>query len=904
MQFILPLDSNSATLANSGGKGLNLTRLMRADLPVPDGYIVTTEAYRRYVAANDLQAYILDTLSSTDLMNPDALDEASEKIRQQFYAGTMPDELAAPLLNQYEQMGRPAVAVRSSATAEDLPDMSFAGQQDTYLNIIGDDALLEAVVGCWASLWTARAVGYRSRNNIAHDEVALAAVVQKMVPSEASGVLFTANPLTGQRDETVIDATLGLGEALVAGQVEPDHYVVHQNGNSPQNARIEKELGAKAIAIEGNTGGGTVKRELDARDRQALPDTGIIALADLGRRVAHLLDGPQDIEWAWVDDELHLLQSRPITSLYPLPERLPEDSLRVLMSFGAPQGMLDPITPLGRDVIYGLLTLVLRDMGYEVRRHSQRLFYTAGQRIFIDVTGATRNSVGRKVLQRFLILAEPSIGRTLESLWSDPRLSPTDTGAPISGETARRIIPFFAPIVREVVRSLWAPDESRRRLQNQISNLLGVFHAKQTTVQTLTDCLDFLEDLFASFPVIGPQLLPRVATGILSLALVQRLVGDTDALVLTRGLPYNVTTEMDLALWQTARTIKNDPVGIRHFVETEAATLADEYLAGTLPETTQQAIADFLQQYGMRGIGEIDIGRPRWHEDPTPVMQTLRSYLQIDDPEQAPDAVFARGAQAAEAGIDELAEAARQQRGGWLRAYLVRKLAYRVRALAGMRESPKFFIVRVMGLAREILLDGGRDLAADGVLSAPDDVFFLRLDELRVLAAGGTEAADWQGVVADRRRRYEREKQRRQIPRVLLSDGRSFYDGVAGDGDDSETTITGSPVSPGIVEGTVHVVLEPHGAELAPGEILVCPATDPGWTPLFLAAGGLVMEVGGLMTHGSVVAREYGIPAVVGVQDATERLQTGQRVRVDGSTGRVEILDQEAIPEHPAQASQ
>lgn len=891
MQYILPLDTDNATLANSGGKGLNLTRLVRAGLPVPAGFIVITEAYRRYVAANELYAFILDVLNETDPSSPDALDAASDEIRSRFAAGTMPADLTTSILAEYEQLRRPAAAVRSSATAEDLPDMSFAGQQDTYLNVVGDDALLEAVVGCWSSLWTARAIGYRSRNDIDHRDVALAAVVQKMVPSEASGVLFTANPLTGRRDETVIDATLGLGEALVAGQVEPDHYVVHRNGQRPDRSTIEKELGAKAIAIEGDAGGGTVTRQLDARERQALPDDAIVELAHLGRQVTDILDGPQDIEWAWADDTLHLLQSRPITSLYPLPDRLPAEPPRALMSFGAAQGMLDPITPLGRDVIYGLATLIIRNMGYAVSRDSQRLFYSAGERIFVNVTGAIRSRLGRRVLQRFLILAEPSVGRTLETLRVERRFSPTDTGPPISSNTLRRIIPFVAPILRELLRTLWSPDASRRRLQNQIKSLIGVFRAKRTTVQTLADCLDFLDDLVASFPVLGPQLLARVAAGILSLGLVQRLTGDADALVLTRGLPHNVTTEMDLVLWETAQAIREDPAAAAYVAETDAATLADEYLAGTLPVSAQTAVSAFLDRYGMRGVAEIDIGRPRWRDDPTPVIQTLRSYLQIDDPEQAPDAVFARGAKAAEAGIDQLAEAARDMRGGPLRAWFVRKLAYRVRAVAGLRESPKFFIVRLLGLAREELLDSAHGLAADGILSAPDDIFFLRLDELRVLAAGGTEAADWQGLVAERRRRYERERQRRQIPRVLLSDGRSFYEGVTDADSDSDSVITGSPVSPGTVEGTVRVVLDPHGAELEPGEILVCPATDPGWTPLFLAAGGLVMEVGGLMTHGSVVAREYGIPAVVGVQNATERLKTGQRVRVDGSTGRIDLLE-------------
>jgi pyruvate,water dikinase len=293
----------------------------------------------------------------------------------------------------------------------------------------------------------------------------------------------------------------------------------------------------------------------------------------------------------------------------------------------------------------------------------------------------------------------------------------------------------------------------------------------------------------------------------------------------------------------------------------------------------------------MRGLGEIDLGRPRWREDPRPIMQTLQSYLQIEDPGQAPDAAFARGAAAAEAAIDHLAEAVRRAPGGWFKARRVRWAARRMRALASLRETPKFWAIRVMGLVRAALLDSGQELVDEGRLACPDDLFFLRLSELRALASG--EERDWPALVGTRRATHARQARRTQIPRLLLSDGQAFYEGVAAPAGDEapEGVLVGSPVSPGLVEGRVRVVLDPHRTRLAPGEILVCPGTDPAWTPLFLVAGGLITEVGGLMTHGSVVAREYGIPAVVGVTQATTRLQTGQRVRIDGSRGEITILD-------------
>jgi len=357
-------------------------------------------------------------------------------------------------------------------------------------------------------------------------------------------------------------------------------------------------------------------------------------------------------------------------------------------------------------------------------------------------------------------------------------------------------------------------------------------------------------------------------------------------MVITRALPDNVTTQMDLTLWDTAKAIRADPAAADAFRQLDAATLAGRYLAGALPAAAQAAVAQFMERYGMRGLGEIDLGQPRWRDDPTATMHTLQSYLQID-PGQAPDAVFARGQRAAQEAIASLAAAARRQRGGWLRERLVRGAARRIRVLMGARETPKFLLIREFGLARGALLAAGQGIAAAGIIDQADDLVYLTVAELQALAAH--QPQDWKSLIAERRAAYQREARRRQVPRLLISDGRAFYEGVGAQTDTGQV-ISGSPVSPGVVEGAVHVVLDPGTARLAPGEILVCPGTDPAWTPFFMVAGGLITEVGGLMTHGSVVAREYGIPAVVGVDRATQRLKTGQRIRLDGSSGQIVLL--------------
>jgi len=356
----------------------------------------------------------------------------------------------------------------------------------------------------------------------------------------------------------------------------------------------------------------------------------------------------------------------------------------------------------------------------------------------------------------------------------------------------------------------------------------------------------------------------------------------------TRGLPRNVTTEMDLALWEVARVIQADPAAVEAFTTLDAPTLTARCQAGTLPAAAQAALSAFIDRYGMRGTGEIDLGQPRWDDDPTPLVQSLQSYLQIP-PEMAPDRVFERNARAAEAAIERMAAEVRRQRGGWFKEKLLRGAARRVRLLMGARESPKFYAVSAMRLVRRTLLAIGDEFSAAGTIARREDLFFLHVSELKALAV--KEERDWKGLIAGRRQAYEREQRRRQVPRLLVSDGRVFYGGAITEAESGDG-MAGSPVSPGVVEGVVHVVFDPRGARLVPGEILVCPATDPAWTPLFMAAGGSVMEVGGMITHGAVVAREYGIPAVVNVHQATLRLKDGQRIRLDGNAGRITFLEE------------
>ncbi len=894
-----------ADLPAAGGKAANLGELIRGGMPVPPGFCILTDAYREAVRRNDLEGKIRGILAGIPRPEPEPLESAAEKIRALFLSCSIPQEIAEEIRAAYRELdpaGDAAVAVRSSATAEDLPEMSFAGQQETFLNVIGTDSLLRSVVECWASLWTARAIGYRMRNAVPAEGLALAVAVQRMIPSECSGVLFTANPLSGSRRETVIDATFGLGEALVGGKVEPDHYVVR----AADGCILSKMLGAKALQIRGRAGGGTESSEQNSASQQALGDGQIIELARLGERARALFADPQDIEWALAEGKFHLVQSRPITSLFPVPENLSSEKPHVLFSFAAVQGMLDPITPIGRDSMMQMFAAGAGLFGVRATAETQKVLYAAGERLWINFTPVLKNSIGRRIVPVVLGMVEPTVGQAVKLIWNEPCFRPGRSG--IRPQAAVRLARFLLPMGVNVALNLLAPRRRREYIVANGERVLALMDRRSAAVmgdrrQRLSAQINLLPDLLADrLPSSLILFVSGVAAGMASwniLNMIARKAMDDPAaraevhdliLQVTRGMPYNPTTEMDLALWEMAKTVRRDPDSRRVVEEGSAPELAARYREGKLPAAVTQAAGRFLQKYGGRGLGEIDLGRTRWAEDPTHVFEMLINYLQIEDESRAPDAVFARSAASAAEAVEKLAAAVGKTRGGWIKARLVRFFAGRARQLMGARESPKFFAVRMMHVIHRGMLELGREFAAAGELARADDLFYLSIAEIRAFA--GREARPWRETIAGRRSAYERELRRRQIPRLLISDGRAFYEGIAAREGDSENRMAGSPVSPGIAEGRVHVVLDPRQANLQPGEILVCPGTDPSWTPLFLSAGALVMETGGMMTHGSVVAREYGIPGVVGVHNATTRLKTGQRVRVDGSKGIVEVLDQ------------
>jgi pyruvate,water dikinase len=892
--LILPLsDAHIATLPLVGGKAANLGELIRAGFQVPEGFCVTTAAYELTSASAQLKP-LLDAIALAKPDDTAQLARLAAEVRAQLTAIKIPSSIVAAVRNAYRDLVTDevlAVAVRSSATAEDLPYASFAGQQDTYLNVMGFEQVLDATQRCWASLWTERAVAYRASQGIDPHSVRLAVIVQRMVDAQAAGILFTANPLTGRRRQAVINASVGLGEAVVSGLVNPDHFVV----NPPAGDMVERRVGDKRLRTVPRSGGGVEQAAVALpKGSFSLTDEQVIALARLGEQVGALFGASQDIEWAIDGDgRVWLTQARPITTLFPLPADAPshDETLHVYLSYNVQQGSHKPFTPLGISGTRLLVASILSFAGFPVSNllEGPSFVKEAALRVYFDVTGALRSSVGRSMLTQMMAQAEAHAAAIFEQLTADPRLSlQSISRIGLIRAAARYFLRLRA--VRTLLQTLVFPETAHPRL-------LQVERALRDAGSTRPDAcarddLEAVENLFmTAIPDLLPAVFPVMMGGLATLELAEKLLGDRattgELQIILRGLPFNPTTEMTLTLWALAQQIQGDRVLVEQVQATSAEKLAQAYSRGKLPPLLQTGMAELLAVHGHRSVNELDLGAPRWSEAPAYLFGVLASYLALRDPESAPDVLYRGAAREANAMVAELARRASRQ--NWLRGRLVHFLLNRARALGGLREMPRYLLALMLAQAQSPLRRVGAALVEARVLEAPEDIVFLSLPEVHEALSG----QDYRSVVKNRRSLYQQEQKRRHVPLVLLSDGTApaVEPKHAGAGDE---LLHGIPASPGIVTARAKVILDPLGAQLARGDILVAPSTDPGWTPLFLLAGGLVVETGGEMSHGAIVAREYGIPAVVGATGAVERIQTGQPITVDGTAGLVHLITESA----------
>jgi pyruvate,water dikinase len=861
-QHVLGLQEVDETqVAVVGGKGAQLGALSRIDgIRVPASFCVTTDAFRRIMAEAPSTDDRLDQLSRLNPDDREAIRTLSAQIRRTIEGIAIPDDLAAAIIRALAQFGEQAAyAVRSSATAEDLPTASFAGQQDTYLNVVGPAAILQHVSRCWASLFTERAVTYRQRNGIDHRTVHMAVVVQQMVFPDAAGILFTADPVTGNRKVATVDAGFGLGEALVSGLVNPDVFKVRDG------EVVARAIAAKQRAVHALPAGGTQEVAIDSQrqEQPALTDAQVVRLVRLGRRIEAHFGRPQDIEWCLVDDGFQIVQSRPITTLFPIPEAGDQEN-HVYVSVGHGQMMTDPMKPLGLSV-WRLTAMVP--------------MHEAGGRLFVDVTRRLASPASRAGLLDVMGRGDPLVRDALETVLDRdefvPSLPDAGPGGPPAGGASAPIETDPA-IVTELIE----------RSQASIATL-----ERDIRTKTGPALFDFLLEAFEEHKrVLGDPLNRQAimagmeATWWLNDKLREWLGEKNAADTLTLSAPGNVSSEMGLALLDVADVIRPRSEVVAFLQGVEDEDFLDELAKLAGGTEARDAIEAYLDRYGMRCVGEIDITRPRWRERPTTLVPVILDNVRNFEPGAA-ERRFEEGRQKAQKKAQDVLSRLRALPDGDQKADEAKRMIDRVRTFIGYREYPKYGIVSRYFVYKQALLEEAERLVRADVLPEKEDIFYLTFQELHDVVR--SNQVDDQLI--QQRKDAFRSYHALTPPRVLTSDGEAVTGAYRRD-DVPAGALIGLPVSAGTIEGRARVILDMAEADLEAGDILVTAFTDPSWSPLFVGIAGLVTEVGGLMTHGAVIAREYGLPTVVGVEQATRLIRDGQRIRVHGTDGYVEIL--------------
>ena len=822
MTFVVPLgELGRGDLAVAGGKGANLGELVRAGLPVPDGFVVTTDAYATFVS---LELKITERVGAG----------GGASIRADVEATMMPAELCAEIAEAYARLGAGPVAVRSSATAEDLPGAAFAGQQDTYLNVIGEAELISAVRRCWASLWTERAIAYRDRIKLDSGDIRIAVVVQRLINAEVAGVMFTADPVTGDRETIVVDASSGLGEAVVSGLVTPDHYVLGDKGGLRHY-----QPGRHEIVVKSVSGGGVAQEKGDSGQVERLANHVLAELARLGTTVASHFGRPQDIEWAYAERQVWLLQARPMTALPPPPIKLNAAQRRlgsVLLDYV-------PVRPYPIDmstwVPYGPAGLMARVVG------------TFGLR---DVFEAFLPEDEYGVVDRFVPAApRPTLGILLAP-WRIASLAHRYDPAHWTDD------PRFAAFLTRV-RSLADRDLATMPWQ-----------WLKTMPRQALDLVKPIGDLRIDY-------LPRTGVSLVWLLMILRLLGRS-ALFSDLIVSRTRTSDANDALEALAARVRHDPRLQDAINELDIKALA------AFPEFEAEFDA-YLAEYGHREtVTPVLVTPPTQGEAPDTVLALIK-VLAAEPPRPPEDAKNA---------LQELLTHP-LLRGGRQRDR-IKRLVEAARAGTAFREDSHFYFLMPLPILRKSLLEMGRRLCDVGVLDEPEDVFHLRLEELEAIDDPATLTASSPSTSSGRMRAgarlvdaeklrvavRTRSARREELAGVRLIDPTAVFPRR----ESGDAIITGSPASSGSATGPVRVINGPaEFSRLAAGDILVCPYTNPSWTTLFQRAAAVVVDSGGTASHAAIVAREYGIPAVMGTATGTSTLTDGQLVTVNGTTGEV-----------------
>ncbi len=800
--IILPFTSSDATLARVGGKGTNLGLMRRAGFPVPPGFFVTTRAYREFVQANNLQTQIINAASD----RVETSEERSVAIRELFAKGAIPHEIAAAInhacIDLIEAAGDLPLAVRSSATAEDLPGASFAGQQDTYLNVRGKSAVLDAVQRCWSSLWTARALDYRARQNIDPSSVSLAVVVQVMVPAEVSGIMFTANPISGARDEIVLDAAWGLGEAVVGGLVTPDQVVADK-----ATGKIKQMVIANKTVMMQPTATGTEQRPVEESKRrvQVLSAAQATELALLGAKIEKYYGEPQDIEWCLADSKFYVVQARPITTLPPeaVTWASPVPGAKWLKDIQAAEWATEPLSPLGASTTFPSMI-----------EGRQRAFPMTKRPWYALING-----------------------------WLYIRAD---------FRTPRMMIFLIGWIARLVTSRL---DGNRRVQQIWPRKLVLLDVLERTDLATLSD--DALQ-------AHANQLLDALGEWCWEVSWNTSMMLHAELFIGMLSVPELVNP--------TVLFRANDSLLLESERELRRATATSDMKA-------------YLAKFG-HVVESADPIHPTLRESPALLAQHVAAVRQGV---LAPDERLAR-IRLERGTAENLVRAVRGPRG-----FLARRLLKAGQSHAAHVDDSVFHFQRVLALVRTTFLEAGQRLTRSGAIKGAEDVFYMERGQVWAPPANLAESLKQRRLARERQRwlapppsippfsdpLWESDHAFSMVPKagVQEQNGRRIIKGISG--------------SPGRMRGIARVITGPDDfGRFQPGDVLVAHTTTPVWTPLFNVASAAVTEVGGRFNHAAIVAREFGIPLVTGVFDATRAISDGMPVVVDGSAGIVELQAQ------------
>ena len=854
-----------------GGKGANLGELSRIKgTRVPEGFCITTEAYKKIINETPELDSLSEQLSLLKAEDRNEISEISGKIRRVIEGIIIPKDIEEEILHYLAKYGENnAYAVRSSATAEDLPTASFAGQQDTYLNVKGKDLILKHISKCWASLFADRAVTYRIRNNFDHRKVYLSVIIQRMVFPQASGIMFTADPITSNRKVLSIDASFGLGEALVSGLVNADNYKVRE-------CRIvDKKISKKKLAIYAIEKGGTEEREIEAERQnvQTLTDDQILQLERMGRSIEAHFGHPQDIEWCLYENKFFIVQSRPITTLYPLSE-VKDEKNHVYISFGHRQMMTEAMKPLGLTIFQEWMKRITgsempvmggrlyMDMSNELASPLMSKFYLKSL-VTVDVLmqKALYNLMKRKDFVKNLYRGKTSkLGTSMWLKWGIDTIKVSRQNDPV--------------IVRNLIAQNEAFIQSR---ELKFANLSGI---------ELFDFIlkDFEERKNTLFKGYGAVFSGAYASSWINKNM-QKWLGEKNvADVLAQSVSNNVTSEMGLELLDVADVVRQYPEVIEYFKQVNEETFFDDLMKLKGGKAVADSIKSYIKKYGMRCSAEIDITRMRWSEKPTILIPMILNNIKAFGP-NAHSMKFEQGLQEAKQKEQEILSHLEKLPGGKRKVKKTKKMISVLRNFAGYREYNKYTLVHYLWIIKQALVKEADNLVKKGIVREKEDIYYLTFLELREVVK--TNRLDY-SIITKRKEEHE-VFEKLTPPRVITSEG-EVISGEYDTGNIPQGALAGVPVSSGIIEGRARVISRMEDADIEEGDILVTAYTDPSWTPVFISIKGLVTEVGGMMTHGAVVAREYGLPAVVSVEDATKLIKDGQRIRINGTEGYVELL--------------